>query len=198
MPLSFFPSSPPSLHFYHVIMSGGKGIVCGATQYEMSGLSADAAAAGNPFVYLDVSIGLKKGMGTAGLVCDRPLDSLLAPSRSDLNGTDAQRMPHTHAHVVGRMTFELYMDTNPRTAENFRQLCTGEAGLSKVCKKPLYFKDTIFHRVIKGFMAQGGTARSSHARPSVRRLEPACAKCQLVVEMNRFCIFVPFARCLIS
>jgi len=51
---------------------------------------------------------------------------------------------------------ELYKNITPRTAENFRQLCTGEAGRSKTTGKPLTFKGSIFHRVIKGFMMQGG------------------------------------------
>lgn len=50
----------------------------------------------------------------------------------------------------GRLEFELFMDVVPRTAENFRCLCTGERG------KDLHFKDSIFHRIIPGFMAQGG------------------------------------------
>lgn len=51
---------------------------------------------------------------------------------------------------------ELFKNVVPRTAENFRQLCTGEAGRSKSSGKPLTFKGSIFHRVIKGFMMQGG------------------------------------------
>ena len=43
----------------------------------------------------------------------------------------------------------------PVTAENFRALCTGEKGKGK-SGKPLWFKNTIFHRIIPGFMAQGG------------------------------------------
>jgi peptidylprolyl isomerase len=51
---------------------------------------------------------------------------------------------------IGKMTFELYADTVPKTAENFRALCTGEKG------KGLAFKDCVFHRIIPGFMCQGG------------------------------------------
>ena len=56
----------------------------------------------------------------------------------------------------GRITMELYADKCPITAENFRCLCTGEKGIGKTTKKLLSFKNTIFHRVIKDFMIQGG------------------------------------------
>jgi cyclophilin family peptidyl-prolyl cis-trans isomerase len=51
--------------------------------------------------------------------------------------------------------FELFADVVPRTAENFRALCTGEKGVGQ-SGKPLHFKDSIFHRIIKRFMVQGG------------------------------------------
>merc|ERR1712195_412423 len=51
---------------------------------------------------------------------------------------------------MGEIYFELFADQVPRTAENFRQLCTGEAG------ERLTYKDSIFHRIIPGFMLQGG------------------------------------------
>eukprot|EP00727_Mastigamoeba_balamuthi_P003474 m51a1_g13123 putative peptidyl-prolyl cis-trans isomerase (208) ;mRNA; r:1568-2444 len=56
---------------------------------------------------------------------------------------------------AGRVTFELFNDVVPKTAENFRALCTGEKGKGKM-GKPLHFKGCPFHRIIPGFMIQGG------------------------------------------
>mmetsp|Transcript_80454 Transcript_80454/g.127063 ORF Transcript_80454/g.127063 Transcript_80454/m.127063 type:complete len:173 (-) Transcript_80454:156-674(-) len=57
--------------------------------------------------------------------------------------------------AAGRITMELRADVAPKTAENFRSLCTGEKGMGK-SGKPLHFKGSAFHRVIPDFMCQGG------------------------------------------
>ncbi|CAM9367171.1 unnamed protein product [Discosporangium mesarthrocarpum] len=57
---------------------------------------------------------------------------------------------------AGRLVFELFVEDVPKTCENFRALCTGEMGKSKTSNLRLHYKNSTFHRVIPGFMAQGG------------------------------------------
>ena len=51
---------------------------------------------------------------------------------------------------VGTIVFKLYDDIVPRTALNFKSLCTGEKGVGKVTGKNLSFEGSIFHRIIPG------------------------------------------------
>lgn len=77
---------------------------------------------------------------------------------------------------IGRIEITLRADVVPRTADNFRCLCTGQTfqhflqnffffsfssfsrfeGEKSTTAKNLWYKDSIFHRVIPGFMIQGG------------------------------------------
>lgn len=50
--------------------------------------------------------------------------------------------------VLGKLVFELYDDITPKTAENFFTICSGT--------KDLTYKGSPFHRIIPGFMLQGG------------------------------------------
>lgn len=58
--------------------------------------------------------------------------------------------------IVERLVVELFSDVVPKTAENFRSLCTGEKGSGRSTSKPLHYKGSIIHRIVKGFVAQGG------------------------------------------
>ncbi|KAF8819986.1 U-snRNP-associated cyclophilin family protein [Cardiosporidium cionae] len=54
---------------------------------------------------------------------------------------------------IGTIKMELFKDVVPKTAENFRQFCTGEYQQNLL---PVGYKGCSFHRIIKDFMIQGG------------------------------------------
>lgn len=79
--------------------------------------------------------------------------------------TDVERV-HDITHKVyfdvdidgqraGRIVIGLYGQVVPKTVENFRSLCTGEKGRSNH-GQVLHFKGTPFHRIVSGFVIQGG------------------------------------------
>lgn len=53
-----------------------------------------------------------------------------------------------YGQKTGKVTFKLFDDVTPKTAQNFRALCTHEKGFG--------YKNSFFHRIIPKFMAQGG------------------------------------------
>ena len=61
----------------------------------------------------------------------------------------------------GRIVFGLYGDVVPKTAANFAGLCAGDKGNTK-SGKPLSYTNSPFHRIINGFMAQGGDITSGN------------------------------------
>lgn len=67
---------------------------------------------------------------------------------------------------VGRMVVELRADVVPKTAENYRALCTGELGRNKQGIQ-LHYKGTLFYRIVPDFMCLGGDIVSNNGTGGV-------------------------------
>jgi len=63
---------------------------------------------------------------------------------------------------AGQIVFELFDDTVPRTARNFRELCTGQNNFG--------YRGSIFHRLIPKFMLQGGDFTKGNVRRAISNI----------------------------
>ncbi|KAK9279036.1 hypothetical protein L1049_012711 [Liquidambar formosana] len=96
------------------------------------------------------------------LICSLLLLGTLALIEAKKSKEDLKEVTHKvffdveiDGKPAGRIVMGLYGKTVPKTAENFRALCTGEKGIGKN-GKPLHYKGSTFHRIIPSFMIQGG------------------------------------------
>ena len=86
----------------------------------------------------------------------------MAPTRSNPTNPRVFLDLNIGGERVGRVVIELFADKVPKTAENFRLLCTGERGTGRWSGKRLHYKSAPFHRVVPGFMCQGGDITASN------------------------------------
>ncbi|PAA59308.1 hypothetical protein BOX15_Mlig016826g1, partial [Macrostomum lignano] len=109
---------------------------------------------------------LQWAMETYGYEDFRPLP-LYRTLTEDAYADEFKRRGHDFVYLdisiagepAGRLVIELFKSVAPRTCENFRQLCTGERGVSKhnpVEQFDLCYRKSIFHRLVPEGWIQGG------------------------------------------
>ena len=86
--------------------------------------------------------------------------------------------------LAGRLIFDL--DPSPglsKTVKNFTTLCTGEKGMCKSARnKKLHYLDCPIHRIVRGFVAQGGDiTRGDGSGGEVRLSARTCGRLDPIV-----------------
>ena len=128
----------------------------------------------NPKAYLDIDIdGHRAAHANAvAFVAQNSIRySLSSDKLSELGGSERARLPELYASDFAwagrgrlelspapaeRVVFELFAKEAPTCVANFAALCTGAKGKAKGSGLPLHYKGSALHRVVKGFMVQGG------------------------------------------
>jgi|EP00505_MAST-04D_sp_SCG-Rhode-Island_P001024 peptidylprolyl isomerase len=132
---------------------------------------ATMAKKGGLFCFLDVDVDDQIGRyaNCKEFVKKKNLTYGLQSNRlSELQGSELARLPELFENDYDnagkrmlvklpnlRIKIKLWHDIAPLACENFRALCTGEKGKGK-SGRPLHFKGSPFHRIVSGFVAQGG------------------------------------------
>jgi peptidyl-prolyl isomerase H (cyclophilin H) len=107
----------------------------------------EAIDRGNAVVFFDVAMDGSSSGNEQHPPLVLPID--FDPSTTPLDDTMSSMT------YLGRIKFELFVQDCPKTCENFRQFCTGEY-IQSNNEQSMGYKGSIFHRVMKNFMIQGG------------------------------------------